>query len=70
MGVVIAYVIEPNPPVMELLGKSPEYVAAYTDGYRVTAKRIQTGKAWTGCIVIAVLYVGAVALAAIAEGID
>lgn len=51
LGVIVAYVYEPSPPSVMLLGKSPEYVAAYTDAYRSTAKRIQSGKAWTGCIV-------------------
>ena len=70
VGVVIAYVVEQNPPATALLGKSPEYVAAYTDGYRMTAARIQTGKAWTGCIVGTVIYVGLAVLAAAAEEID
>lgn len=70
IGVVIAYVVEPNPPATALLGKSPEYVAAYTDGYRMAARRIQTGKAWTGCIVMAVISVGAAVLAEVAEGVD
>ena len=67
IGVVIAYVIEPNPPATALLGKSPEYVAAYTDGYKMAAKRIQTSKAWTGCLIGAVISIGAAVLAAAAE---
>ena len=51
LGVGAAYVLEPNPPTTALLGKSPEYVAAYTDSYRQTAKRKRTSKAWTGCVV-------------------
>ena len=61
VGLIIALVYEPNPSATQLLGKSPEYVAAYTDAYRETAKHVQTNKALTGCIVtcsvIAVYYV-------------
>ena len=54
-GIIVAYVYEPSPPSAQLLGKSPEYVAAYTDAYRATAKSVQTSKAVTGCIVSAVV---------------
>ena len=57
IGILAAYIYEPSPPTTPLLGKSPEYVAAYTDAYKATAKKVQTGKVWTGCIVSAVLYV-------------
>ena len=63
IGVVVAYVVEPQPSATMLLGKSPEYVAAYTDAYRVTGKSVQTGKAWTGCIVGTVIVVVANVLA-------
>ena len=72
LGLVVAYVYEPNPPATLLLGKSPEYVAAYTDAYKTTAKSVQSGKALTGCIVgtivTAVLY--AVAIAAASDSAD
>jgi hypothetical protein len=42
---------EPNPPSTNLLGKSPEYVAAYTDCYRRMGKSIKTKNAMTGCII-------------------
>jgi len=51
VGVVGAYMWEPVPSFAALIGKSPEYAAAYTDAYKATAKRIQTSNAWTGCIV-------------------
>jgi len=61
VGLIIALVYESSPSASQLLGKSPEYVAAYTDAYRETAKHVQTNKALTGCIVtcsaIAVYYV-------------
>ena len=67
VGVVVAYVVEPQPSATMLLGKSPEYVAAYTDAYRVTGKSVQTGKAWTGCIIGALISIGLAVLEAVAE---
>lgn len=46
-----AYTVQPSPPASRLIGKSPEYVAFYTDAYKAKAKSIQTSKAWTGCVV-------------------
>ena len=51
---LIGYLIalsEPNPPAMQLLGKPPEYVAAYTDCYREKGKNIKSKNALTGCLV-------------------
>jgi uncharacterized membrane protein (DUF485 family) len=71
LGVIIAYVYEPSPSAIQLLGKSPEYVAVYTDSYKETAKKVQTGKAWTGCIASTLLYVVyAVLVVAAAETVD
>jgi len=50
-GLAAAYLYTPNPPAMRLLGKSPEYIAAYTDAYGDAAKRVQTSNAWIGCVV-------------------
>ncbi len=50
VGLAAAYLYTPNPPAMRLLGKSPEYVAAYTDAYGDAAKSVQTNNAWIGCI--------------------
>ena len=33
VGLLLAYIVEPSPPGASLIGKSPEYVAAYTDCY-------------------------------------
>lgn len=57
---VIGYLIamqESNPPATQLLGKSPEYVAAYTDCYRKKTKQIKTKNALTGCLVATAAYV-------------
>ena len=65
VGVIVAYAVEPAPPATRLLGKSPEYVAFYTDAYRDTAKGRQTFGAIGGCIIngllTAVFIAGAVA---------
>jgi hypothetical protein len=55
-GVFFAYLYAPNPPATRLLGKSPEYVAAYTDAYRAAAKGTQTSNAWSGCVVFGLSY--------------
>ena len=55
-GVLFAYLYTPNPPASRLLGKSPEYVAAYTDAYRAAAKGVQTSNAWSGCVVFGLSY--------------
>jgi len=50
VGYVIAMLAIPNPSASSLLGKSPDYIAVYTDAYRAEAKSIQTGKALIGCL--------------------
>ncbi|MCG9126682.1 hypothetical protein JT359_03675 [Candidatus Poribacteria bacterium] len=48
--IIIANVIEPTPPASRLLGKSPEYIATYTDTYRAKATNLQSSRALAGCI--------------------
>uniref|UniRef100_A0A7C2PLG9 Uncharacterized protein n=1 Tax=candidate division WOR-3 bacterium TaxID=2052148 RepID=A0A7C2PLG9_UNCW3 len=57
LGVGAAYIFEPSPPASRLLGKSPEYVASYTDCYKAAAKKIQTNNAIKGCVISGVLYI-------------
>ena len=63
---LIAYIYEPSPPTTQLLGKSPEYVAAYTDAYKAASKKGQSSKALTGCVIgtVAVFALLAAAVAA------
>lgn len=68
LGLIIAYVYEPSPQASRLIGKSPEYVAFYTDFYKAKAKSIQTSKALTGCVVSVIGYVAYVALVVLASG--
>lgn len=56
-GLGAAYIIEPSPSAMKLMGKDAEYVAIYTDCYKDAGKSIQTSKALTGCLVSAGVWV-------------
>ena len=51
VGVIVAYAVEPTPPATRLLGKSPEYVAFYSDAYREKTKKLRTNSALGGCAV-------------------
>lgn len=70
-ALLVAYIYSPNPPSSALLGKSPQYVAVYTDTYKETVRRIQTKQAMNGCLaglgVWAVLYLVLAVLSASAE---
>ena len=57
LGLIYANYAVPSPPASRLVGKSPEYVAAYSDAYKIKAKQIQTGQAVRGCVTNAVLTV-------------
>lgn len=70
IGLIIAYVYTPSPPASKFIGKSPEYVAYYTDFYQSKAKSIQTKQTLTGCIVsgiancvLTIVYVAVIAAA-------
>jgi len=51
LGVAVAYVVEPRPSAVRLMGRSPEYAAAYADTYAQRVKSGRTSAAWGGCIV-------------------
>ena len=55
-GNVGALLYEPSVPTMPLIGKSPEYVAAYTDTYLSESKNKQSKSAMYGCITGTVIY--------------
>lgn len=57
IGVLLAYLAPPSPPAVRLIGKSPEYVAAYTDAYKSAATREKGTAAIIGCGTCAVLYI-------------
>lgn len=50
-GVGAAYLFAPSPHAMDLVGKSSDYVAAYTDCYKEEGRSIQTRKAFSGCLI-------------------
>ena len=70
LGVIVAYAVEPAPPATRLLGKSPEYVAFYTDAYTAKAKTLQANSALGGCIVNGLATVAYVMLVLAAEAAD
>jgi hypothetical protein len=51
LAVGAAYLVKPNPPASQLVGKSPEYIASYSDCYKEKASSIQTSSSMYGCIV-------------------
>jgi hypothetical protein len=57
-GLAAAYLYSPSPPATSLLGKSPEYVAAYTDAYSDAAKKVQANSALIGCVASSLALVG------------
>lgn len=50
-GYLTAYIYHPPVPTVPLLGKSPEYVAAYTDTYRKISQKRQSRLALYGCVI-------------------
>jgi hypothetical protein len=68
-GCLFAYIYAPSPSAASLLGKSPEYVAVYTDCFKEKAKSLQLKNAVMGCLVMSAVYVViyAVAIAAAVE---
>lgn len=64
LGLLIAQVLTPSPPQSALLGKSPEYVAAYTDVYIKKVKSIRTKYSLYGCGASVVLYGGLILIIA------
>ncbi|MCG9134114.1 hypothetical protein J5I95_20835 [Candidatus Poribacteria bacterium] len=51
-----AALMDPNPPTRRLLGKSPEYVAIYTDTYTKEMRTSRLSLAGAGCLVSVALY--------------
>ena len=61
-GIIGSYSYQPSPPPSRLIGKSPEYVAAYTSVYQLKRGNIQAQ--WTsagclsGCVILGTIAVG------------
>ncbi|MDE0324758.1 MAG: hypothetical protein OXN27_12660 [Candidatus Poribacteria bacterium] len=56
VGVLSTYFMEPVVPSGRLIGKSPEYVAHYTDAYRQRMKTRQVNTAVKGCLSAGAIY--------------
>ncbi len=56
LGFAMGYLIAPNPPASLLIGKSVEYVMAFTDAYKSKGKSMQGKWALIGCAVNAALW--------------
>ncbi len=57
LGILIATIHTPAPPINRLIGKSSEYVAIYTSTYQDRVKGRQTKIATQGCIGATAAYV-------------
>ena len=61
-GIIGLYSYQPVPPPSRLIGKSPEYIAAYTSAYPLKRGDIQAQ--WTsagclsGCVILGIIAVG------------
>ena len=66
-GVAYSYFQEPKPPLSALLGKTPEYVAFYTDTYVSLSKDAQMKKAMTGCGIACGAYLGIAVMSVFAQ---
>ena len=67
---IFSHIHEPSPPAASLLGKSPEYVALYTDAYKAKASQLQTSRAMWGCVTGTVISSIAYGLLIAAEAAD
>ena len=56
IAVALGYTLEPSPSATTLLGKSPEYVAVYTDCYKKEVKKTRGQNALFGCLVTGGVY--------------
>ena len=54
--VILGYALEPSPSATALLGKSPEYVAVYTDCYKKEVKKTRGQNSLFGCLVTGGVY--------------
>ena len=55
-GVAGAYLIPPSPPIQMLMGKSPEYVMGFTEGYKNESKKKNAQYAGIGFLGYLALY--------------
>jgi len=68
LGVGAAYLMKPSPPAAAIIGKSTEYILAYTEAYQNKARNINLRYACTGYIVTMVAYI--ILLASLSDDLD
>ena len=56
-GIAAAYIITPAVPTTKLLGKSPEYIAFYTETYQQKVKAERARQAGLGCLAAGAAYI-------------
>lgn len=64
IGVIIAFVAEPSPPPARYIGKSPEWVMAYSQAYKSAGRSSQGKSAIFGCLTIAAVFLALLAASA------
>jgi hypothetical protein len=64
IGVIIAFVAEPTPPPARFIGKSPEWIMAYSQAYKSAGRSSQGKSAIFGCLTIAAVFLALVAATA------
>ncbi len=57
IATIVGYNLTATPPASALLGKSPEYVAAYTDCYSREVKKLRGNNTLYGCLTATGAYV-------------
>ena len=55
IGILIAYIYQPNPPATKLIDKSQEYAMFYTEAYKEKARSIQLSYSVVGFIISTVI---------------
>ena len=74
VGLLVPYFIQKTPLASALLGKSPEYVAHYTDTYQRESQKLQFQNAVAGCLlgtgvsVAALIFLGLATEASLSSG--
>ncbi|MGB9743074.1 MAG: hypothetical protein ACPL0F_07990, partial [bacterium] len=56
VGILIAYLVPPSVPGDRLIGKSPEYVQGYTEGYQKKSREKNALWATSGCLTLTAFY--------------
>ena len=55
IGIIIAYLVKPTPPASSMIGKSSDYVAAYTEAYKSEGGKKNAMYAAGGCVASAIV---------------